>query len=310
MNIVDKNFYELVNLLKQMNTEEIYENIKNYYMKVHPDTRISIEKFVNDFKYWGELDNSNNNFNLIYEKATSLHDHIEDYVWLYEKLSDYRSKKLLYGILNNWYRYDFTTLKECRDINFKHYFNLDLIPYCKDCIFVDLGAFIGDTINEFINIYGTDSYNKIYAYDITKESIAKMKNNLANYKNIIYRNVAVSDKNEILYMKESSIDASANIIDNDGNIEVRSTTLDNDINEKISIVKMDIEGYEQKAINGSINHIKNDKPILLISVYHNNEDLWKIPKMIDSVNSNYKMYLTTHGNNVFPTEVVLTCIPT
>ena len=28
MNIVDKNFYELINLLKQMNTEEIYENIQ------------------------------------------------------------------------------------------------------------------------------------------------------------------------------------------------------------------------------------------------------------------------------------------
>ena len=56
MNIVDKNFYELINLLKQMNTEEIYENIKTNYMKVHPDTRKSIEKFVNDFKYWGKLD--------------------------------------------------------------------------------------------------------------------------------------------------------------------------------------------------------------------------------------------------------------
>ena len=72
---------------------------------------------------------------------------------------------------------------------------------------------------------------------------------------------------------------------------------------------MDIEGYEQKAITGSFKHIKEDTPILLISVYHNNEDLWKIPKMIYEFNSNYDMYLSTHGNNVFPTEIVLTCIP-
>lgn len=309
MNIVDKNFYELINLLKQMNTEEIYENIKTNYMKVHPDTRKSIEKFVNDFKYWGELDSNNNVFNLLYEKAISLHDHVNDYVWLYEKLNDYRSKKLLFGILNNWYKYDFITLKECYDNTFKHYFNLNLIPTCKDSIFVDLGAYNGDTILDYINIYGIESYKKIYAYDITKDSIAIMKNNLANYPNIIYRNIAISDKDEILSFKENNIDASANVIASDGNIKIDATTIDNDIKEKITIIKMDIEGYEQKAITGSFKHIKEDNPILLISVYHNNEDLWKIPKMIYEFNSNYDMYLSTHGNNVFPTEIVLTCIP-
>ena len=309
MNIIDKNFYALVNMLKQMNSEEIFENIKSNYMKVHPDTRASIEKFVNSFNYWNTLDSNNNDYNLMYEKAISLHDHLEDYIWLYQNLNDYRSKKLLYGILNNWYNYDFTTLKECYDNTFKHYFDLNLIPTCNNLNFVDLGAFTGDTISDYINIYGEKAYNKIYAYDITKKSIAKMKNNLSQYNNIIYKNMAISDKDEILYMKESNVDPSANIIDSNGNIEIKATTLDNDIKEKIDIIKMDIEGYEEKAINGCINHIKNDNPILLISVYHNNEDLWKLPKMIYNINTNYNFYLNSHGSNVFPTEIVLVCIP-
>lgn len=309
MNIIDKNFYELINLLNQMDIGEIFENIKSNYMKVHPDTRASIEKFVNDFKYWGTLNSSNNDFNLIYEKSLSFYEHLEDYIWLYKNLKDYRSKKLLYGILNNWYRYDFTTVKECYDNTFKHYFDLNLIPSCNNVTLVDLGAYTGDTIEDFINIYGENSYNKIYAYDITKNSIAKMKNNLAKYNNIIYKNIAISDKEETLYINESIIDASANIVNNEGNIEIKATTLDNDIKEKIDIIKMDIEGYEQKAINGSINHIKNDNPILLISVYHNNEDLWKIPKMIYELNNNYDFYLNCHGGNIFPTEIVLVCIP-
>ena len=309
MNIIDKNFYNLINMIKQMNSEEIFENIKSNYLKVHPDTRTSIEKFVNNFNYWNTLDSSNDNYNLIYEKALSLHDHLEDYIWLYENLNDYRSKKLLYGILNNWYNYDFTTLKECYDNTFKHYFDLNLIPVCKNITLVDLGAFIGDTISDYINIYGENSYNKIYAYDITKKSIAKMKNNLAQYNNIIYKNMAISDKEEILNIKESNIDASANMIDSNGNIEIKATTLDNDIKQKIDMIKMDIEGYEEKAIIGSTNHIKNDNPILLISVYHNNEDLWKLPKLIYDINSNYNFYLNSHGSNIFPTEIVLVCIP-
>ncbi len=71
---------------------------------------------------------------------------------------------------------------------------------------------------------------------------------------------------------------------------------------------MDIEGYEQKALLGAEQHIKNEHPKLLISVYHNHEDLWKIPMMIKNMDDNYKLYLRYYGNNVFPTEIVLMAI--
>ena len=82
-------------------------------------------------------------------------------------------------------------------------------------------------------------------------------------------------------------------------------TLDEDIKEKITTLKMDIEGFEQKAILGATNHIKNDKPKLLLSVYHNNEDLWKIPRMIEEICPGYKFYLRNNGGGIFPTEITL-----
>lgn len=309
MNIIDKNFFELINCLKKMNTTEIFENIKKNYTNVHPETRKSIEKFLRDFNYWGSLDSDNNDFTELLEKAKSLNDHIDDYVWLYNKLNDYRSKKLLFGILNNWYKYDFTTLKECQDNTYKHYFDLNLIPNCENEIFVDLGAYTGDTTLDFINIYGEKSYNKIYCYEMTNNTFAYLKNNLAKYDNIIFKNLAITDQIGEITFKDSMIDASANTISEEGNVKVSTTTLDDDIKEKISIIKMDIEGSEQKAIIGAKNHIINDNPILLISVYHNNEDIWKIPKMIYELNNNYRFYLNSHGSNVFPTEIVLICIP-
>ena len=81
-----------------------------------------------------------------------------------------------------------------------------------------------------------------------------------------------------------------------------------DIKEPISIIKMDIEGAETKAIIGCQNHIKTDSPKLLISVYHNYEDLWKIPRMIDEMNPDYKFYLRCYGTEVFPTEIILYAI--
>ena len=85
-------------------------------------------------------------------------------------------------------------------------------------------------------------------------------------------------------------------------------TLDEDIGEKLTMIKADIEGFEQEALLGAINHIKNDHPKLLISVYHKNEDLWKIPKMIKEIDPAYKFYLRYHGGNVYPTEITLIAI--
>lgn len=306
MNIVDKNFNDLVVKIKNMTLEEIFINIKNSFNKVHPDTQKSIQKFLNDFKYWGTLDIEKNDYNEIYEKSKSFYEHIDDYIWLYNNLKDYTSKKLLYAILNNWYQYDFITLKECMNNNFKHYFDLDIIPNCNNQVFVDIGSFIGDTTLDYIETY--NNYKRIYCYEITNYTMATLKNNLSKYENIIYKNKAVSNENSIMYLKNSLVSSSANQIDNNGDIEIETVSLDNDILEKIDMIKMDIEGSEYNALIGAKNHIINDNPILLISVYHNNEDLWKLPKLINEYN-NYNFYLRFYGNNIFPTEIVLFAMP-
>ena len=190
--------------------------------------------------------------------------------------------------------------------NFKHYFDLDIIPNCNNQVFVDIGSFIGDTTLDYIETY--NNYKRIYCYEITNYTMATLKNNLSKYENIIYKNKAVSNENSIMYLKNSLVSSSANQIDNNGDIEIETVSLDNDILEKIDMIKMDIEGSEYNALIGAKNHIINDNPILLISVYHNNEDLWKLPKLINEYN-NYNFYLRFYGNNIFPTEIVLFAMP-
>lgn len=68
---------------------------------------------------------------------------------------------------------------------------------------------------------------------------------------------------------------------------------------------MDIEGGEQDALKGCKRHILEEKPKLLICVYHNNHDIFEIPKLISSIRSDYKFYLRTNGNQWGPSETVL-----
>lgn len=309
MNKVDKLFKELINKINLMTKEEIYFNIKKSFDKIPIETKRSIEVFFNKFNYWGKIDLENNNYEALYEKAITLKENTEQFNWLYFTLKDYKSKKLLYGILNNWFCYDFNTVKPCLGTPYKHYFDLDIIPHCENEVIVDLGAYTGDTILDYIDTYGENSYNKIYCYDITDEVFIYLKNNLSKYKNIIYRKKAISDKIGNLYLEANSSSISANRVCEEGDILLDSTTLDEDIKEKVSMIKMDIEGHEKKALLGSINHIKNDNPKLLISVYHNNNHLWELPKLINDINPNYDYYLRCYGNCIYPTEIVLFAIP-
>ena len=308
MNIIDIKFNDLVNNIKNTNLEDIYHHIKDIYLNLNPELQKNIESFINNFDYWGKLKKDEGIFDELYNRSISLKDHIDDYVWLYNKLEDYRSKKVLFSILNNWYNFDFENLKAANEKNYDHYFDLDIIKVNNNEVIADLGAYTGDTILDYFKNYGL-TYKNIYCYEITDNTFETLKNNLKYYKNINLIKKAISDKQETLYLDENNIDASANNLSNDSNnLKVETTTLDEDIKEKITLIKMDIEGYEQKALLGSEKHIKNDHPKLLISVYHNHEDLWKIPMMIKNMDDSYKLYLRYYGGNIFPTETVMLAI--
>jgi len=101
--------------------------------------------------------------------------------------------------------------------------------------------------------------------------------------------MGLSNKIDQLNFNENS-GSSSSIIKNGQNI-ISTSTLDLLISEPVSFIKMDIEGWEMKAIEGCINHIINDTPKLAITVYHNASDFIEIPKYILSFNNNYNIYL-------------------
>ncbi len=307
MNYIDFNFYHLTDYLKNLSQKEIFENIKFNFEKIPVEYQNSLEDYFKKFNYWGKLNRKENNYEELTRRATSIHDHLNDFIWLYEKLEDYRSKKLLYAILNNWYQYDFQLLKECYENNYPDYFDLDIVKCDENEILVDLGAYTGDTILDYLKLY-QQKYKKIYCYEITEESFQILKQNLNHYPNIEIRKKGVLDKKGIMSISHSQEGASANTITENGTEKIDIVSIDEDIQESITAIKMDIEGSEQLALKGCQHHIQKEHPKLLISVYHNHEDIWKIPRMIEEQQPGYKFYLRYHGGNVFPTEVTLIAI--
>lgn len=235
-------------------------------------------------------------------------ENINDYSLMYLELADELSKKTLFTLIsarltrdpslfikNNVYIYNKIP---CFDVSLIN--NLD-----NNVIYVDCGGFDGDTVKLFIKKY--KKYKKIYVYEPDKLLFSKIKNNLKNYKDICIKPFGVSDFSEEMGFNFTG--GGVGMITghlNDYN-KIKVVSLDSDIEEKISFIKMDIEGHEPCALIGAKNHIIQDRPILAINVYHKLHDLIDCFDIIKSFNSDYNFYLR-HYNRSF-VKTVLYAIP-
>ena len=118
---------------------------------------------------------------------------------------------------------------------------------------------------------------------------------------------AVSDVEGTVHFSADGTEASA--IGATGLLEVKAVTIDHYFSEtSLTYLKMDIEGAELSAIKGAAHVIQRDRPVLAICVYHQQNHIWKIPEILNSVCDNYRFYLRPHLLEGWDT--VLYAIPT
>ncbi|MDE6567154.1 MAG: FkbM family methyltransferase, partial [Lachnospiraceae bacterium] len=293
---VDYDFHVLMQHIKMSTKEELVQESLQSLLKIRQgseNTYQSLIRFYNAFSdFWGCIDIDRGELDLFIDRADQLKEHYEDFCWLYEQLGDYRSKKVLYGILYFWLSFDYEEKKTMKENNFDDYYDFDLLQCDENEVLVDLGAYTGDSAQSYIVNYG--NYKRIYCYEISQESITKMQKKLSPYENITIRNVAVGAEEGTLYFKKGAFDSSNQVSDS-GDIPVPVVTLDQDIQEPITLIKMDIEGSELNAIEGAVEHIRKDRPKLAVCTYHNNHHIWEIPRRLIEINPDYKLYMRYNG---------------
>ncbi|MBQ7295904.1 MAG: FkbM family methyltransferase [Clostridia bacterium] len=155
---------------------------------------------------------------------------------------------------------------------------------------VDLGAYDGDTIREFIE--ATDNrYNKIIAFEPDSKNFRKLTAKTENLSNIEKYNLGAWDKNETLYFAKKG---GRNSRADEGGVPVQFDSVDNIVSEKVTLIKMDIEGAEMRALDGAKNTIKKYLPKLYVCAYHRNEDLFSLALKINELSAEYKIYFRQH----------------
>lgn len=177
--------------------------------------------------------------------------------------------------------------------------NLNLCDVTAREIFVDCGAYDGDTILEF-NRQTSGKYGAIYAFEPDKKMLPRLRNNVKHIKHLnIYETGAYDQKGRVGFDSGGCGTIDARNIDD--YIEVNA--LDNIIKGKVTFIKMDVEGAELAALMGAEKLIRTYSPKLAICVYHKAEDLIKIPQYLKRIVPGYKLYLRAYFD--YCSEVVL-----
>ena len=157
--------------------------------------------------------------------------------------------------------------------------------------FLDLGAYRGDTVEEFLRYCGGE-YENIIALEPDRRTFKKLTEYLINVPRSEAIQKAVYNESKTLVF--SSKAGRQSTISDKGE-EIEAVSIDDICREKrITYVKMDVEGAEYEALSGAANTLKSQKPKLNIALYHRSKDIFELPLKIAEINPDYKFYLRRH----------------
>ena len=183
----------------------------------------------------------------------------------------------------------------------------NFVPLTDKEVLVDCGAYDGDTLLSFNNVTHS-KYDRIYAFEPEPENYSKLQEISKQLHDVILINKGAWKEKDTLHFEPYG--AGSNITEK-GSLTVDVISIDEVVkDDRVTMIKMDIEGSELCALQGAKNTIRRWLPKLAICVYHKKEDMITIPQYIQSIlgeNQKYSFYLRHHST--LYNETVLYAIP-
>lgn len=214
--------------------------------------------------------------------------HESEFDKAFSLLADEKSKEVFLNVLRFKVSGNTELLFSCQTPKSEVYEKI-LVPQEGEN-FVDLGAYDGDTIREFLSFSG-GLYETITAFEPDAKNFKKLERKTAGLERIKRYNIGAWDKSETLFFEKS---ASRNSHQSSSGTEVRFDSVDNVVTAPVSFLKMDIEGAELKALEGARKTIEKNLPKLYVCAYHRNEDFYSLILKIHELSKEYKIYLRHH----------------
>ncbi|MCD7846647.1 MAG: FkbM family methyltransferase [Oscillospiraceae bacterium] len=202
---------------------------------------------------------------------------------VYELLADEQSKFCFEKLIEYKITGKLEPLKACESSR-----NVNILNLGSNEIYMDLGAYTGDTIVDFLK--ATDrKYKKIYAVEPDKRNFRKLSEYTVFMTDMELINAAIGSEDGVTRIRKGG---GRMIRRSDDGVEIPVRSVDGILGDSdCSYIKMDIEGEEKAALIGAKNTIDRCSPKLNVAIYHRVGDLFELPLMVHEMNPEYKFYI-------------------
>ena len=219
------------------------------------------------------------------------------YADLYDRLADDKSRDVLDAAIGYRMTMDPAILDPV--IDWDLYNPPGLIDLGTQEVYVDAGAYTGDTIGTFI-LRTQNQFTRIIAFEPDQENFEVLQSKHDSDPRFQLVNAGLHSWDTALYFDTGAERASR--FDNGAGVRLPVVRLDSVLGgDKVTYVKMNIEGSELDALDGAAHVLKQFKPKLAISAYHRPSHLWEVPAKILELNPDYKIYLRQHDRGIVET---------
>ena len=150
-----------------------------------------------------------------------------------------------------------------------NFYEFQMLEFIRDNIpkgvMIDVGANIGNHTIFLAKYCAT----KVMAFEPFPDTFKLLDKNITDNGlqfHVIASNYGLSDNYESVFMKSVNGNAGMNKVDSEGDAPVQLIAFDLifDLDRPITLIKLDCEGYEEKALLGMIETVKKHKPALFI----------------------------------------------
>lgn len=188
----------------------------------------------------------------------------------------------------------------------KQYFEENIMKSTSGEIFVDGGCYDGRTVRQFVKWCNGD-YKKIFSFEPDSQNYENAKRvfDEIGLTNIELLNRGLWSCERTLHFNADGSQGAR--IEENGGTTIHTASIDDVVkNERVTFIKLDVEGAEYEALIGARKTIEKNRPKLAISIYHKPQDIFELPELIMSIRDDYRMYLRHY--QLSPNETILYCV--
>lgn len=247
---------------------------------------------IQSYGYQGEIQYVNlMAFNEANDVWQLYEDHLDRIEGVYDLLGDEKSKETLIGFLNYIRTLDHDWLRKVNRPSNEKLVDSRLLKLNEAENFADVGAFTGDTIDEFLQVVNR-RYQSIVAFEPDKQNFAVLKENLKDMPNVQLFCMAAGKENGTGGLRSGMSESS--VITDDGTEQVTIKTLDSlEAMRSCTFLKISANGQELAVLEGAQGLIQEKR--IKISTYISGRLLWEIPLFLHALVPEYRFYLRHYG---------------